>query len=256
MSRTAVETGAWSAYWSPKAGTPRAEWEDGCAYSPSTGWFAVTDGASSGTRSREWAFHLARSFVDAGQLGAFSRWDVPAFLRWTEETRTAFDSASDEYSAYLVADWIQAASASKGAFATLLGGHIAADEWQVVAVGDCCLFHVSAAGELLTTFPLAAGHDPAAAPMLVASVSNGDRRLAEGVHFARGFLALGDSLFVTTDALAAWVFTRLAEPETWRALRRIGATGFEHLCADLRSTELMKNDDVTMLRFTSGTGQL
>ena len=42
------------AFWEPKAGTARSEWEDGCAYSPETGWFAIADGASAGTSSREW----------------------------------------------------------------------------------------------------------------------------------------------------------------------------------------------------------
>ncbi len=243
----------WSAYWCQKADTPRAEWEDGCAYSPASGWFAVADGASSGVRSREWAFHLVSSFVEAGNRRAFGELDVGAFVTWVGAARAAFDSDSAEFRAFDVPEWIHAAAAQKGSFATFLGGHVDAAGWRVVAVGDCCLFHVSVAGRVLTTFPLAPGHDAAAAPMLVTSVAIDDARLAAHTAVANGGLAPGESLFVTSDALAAWLLDEIDRPSTWMALRDIGSDGFGALCRDLRSAELLKNDDVTMLRLITGT---
>ena len=248
----APATGAsWSAYWAQKADTPRADWEDGCAYSPSTGWFAVADGASSGVRSREWAFHLTRSFVEAARRDAFvDALDVDRFVAWTQTARASFDFDSAEFRSFDVPDWIHQAAMRKGAFATFLGGHLSLAGWRVVAVGDCCLFHVS--GDTVTTFPLAPGHDPATAPMLVTSVAVDDIRLAAHTTAASGRLAAGDTLFVTSDALAAWLLAEVEHPATWTALRTIGSDGFNRLCRDLRSADLLKNDDVTMLRFVTG----
>jgi hypothetical protein len=246
----------WSAYWCQKADTPRDEWEDGCGYSPSTGWFAVADGASSGTRSREWAFHLTRAFIEAGKAKRFN--GAPTtdrFVEWVTDARTTFDSDSPEFRTFDVPAWIHVASSKKGAFATFLGGHVLADQWHVVAVGDCCLFHVSAEDTLMTTFPLAPGHNASDAPMLVTSVVFDDRQLGAHTSVANGAFAPGDCLFVTSDALAAWLLSQADQRATWAALRSIGARGFERLCRDLRATELLKNDDVTMLRIVNEGGR-
>jgi hypothetical protein len=245
----------WSAYWAPKAGTPRSDWEDGCAYSPSTGWFAVADGASSGVRSREWAFHLSRSFVAAGQREAFAAsLGATRVVAWLEQARSSFDPDAAEFNAFDVPDWIRAASAGKGAYATLLGGCVGRTSWEVVAVGDCCLFHVSATGEVLATFPMQPGYDSTAAPMLVTSVAFDDDRLAANMMVANGAVAGGDCVFVTSDALAAWMLATVDDRSTWMGLRDIGNDGFQALCTDLRAAELLKNDDVTMLRIAHDGG--
>jgi len=68
------------AYWAPKSATPDAEWEDGAAYSRRTGRFAVADGASAGSGSREWAYTLVREFV-ASDLA------LTDFAGWLASTR-------------------------------------------------------------------------------------------------------------------------------------------------------------------------
>jgi hypothetical protein len=239
----------WTAYWAPKAGTPLSEWEDGCAYSPSTGWFALADGASSGVRSREWAFHLSRSFIEAAQHDVFATGlGQTQMIDWIGSARTSFDSDSTEFNSFALPAWIRAAASEKGAYATLLGGRWCATGWQVAAVGDCCLFHVAATGEVVTTFPLRPGHDPTAPPMLVTSVAFDESRLTASINVARGTIAAGEWVLVTSDALAAWMLANVDDRPMWLALRDIGNDGFQALCRDLRSAELLKNDDVTMLR--------
>jgi hypothetical protein len=58
----------------------------------------------------------------------------------------------------------------------------------------------------------------------------------------------GHIILVASDALAEWLASNVENQPVWRLMSRIGQTGFEQLCRDLRSAQQMKNDDVTFFR--------
>jgi hypothetical protein len=240
------------AFWEPKTGTARSEWEDGCAYSPASGWFAVTDGASAGTSSREWAYALALNFV-ADRPDGLVQADEGAgtrFLRWISGVREGFDPDADEFRRATIPEWVRKAGGRRGAFSTLLGGRITAGGWAAVAIGDCCLFHVRASdGTCVTTFPLSSSDELGATPQLIPTVAADDGTLAGSLRLGSGSVESGDLIFAATDAMAAWMLRDRDRDEMWRLLGRIGAQGFAALCQDLRERSEIRDDDVTLLRY-------
>jgi hypothetical protein len=234
------------AYWLPKEATAVAEWEDGAAYNAGTGWFAVADGASTGSSSREWAYTLVSLFVADRAAEVFEA--VPeGFVGWVESVRARFDPRSPEFSRSRVPDWVRTVGEHTGAHATFLGGHLGAGELRAVAVGDCCLFHFHQTGEVVI-FPL---NDPGqfgSRPALISSLPGDGKRVAGSARYYTASLAPGDVVLAASDAFAEWLVRNASDPVTRKALARIGHRGFGELCRDLRSIGAMRNDDVTMWR--------
>ncbi len=234
------------AYWSPKDRTDLSEWEDGAAYSRQSGWFAVADGASTGSSSREWAYALTSGFIRDRADGVFED-GTTGFVDWVGRTRASFDPRSDEFRPSKAPKWVQVAGSQRGAHATLLAGRIADGMVRAVAVGDCCLFLLRA-GRLVESFPLAGPDDFGSSPDLVPSRPTNDDALASAVRRFDRKLDPGDVILVTSDALAEWLTAQAGNQRAWQALSKIGHTGFQLLCDDLRADAKMKNDDVTMFR--------
>lgn len=234
------------AYWTPKEGTEFSEWEDGAAYSQQTGWFAVADGASTGSNSREWAYTLTSAFIRERAAEVF---DDPenGFSHWLRRTRAAFDPRSDQFLPSKAPRWVQTAASERGSHATLLAGRIFQGTVQAVAVGDCCLFKWTN-GAPVEPFPLAEPGDFGSNPLLVRSHQSDDDHRVSDVHRFNCQLAPGDFVFVASDALAEWLTGQLRNQQVWRMLARLGNTGFQDLCRDLRTHHHMKNDDVTLFR--------
>jgi hypothetical protein len=245
------------AFWEPKAGTARSEWEDGCAYSPETGWFAIADGASAGTSSREWAYTLAKAFVDdrpddllRAEHGLGTR-----FLRWLSGVRQSFDPDAEGFVRATVPEWVREAGQRRGAFSTFLGGRISASDWAAVAVGDCCLFHLHSSGPRLTMFPMTGAEEVGSTPQLIPSAPADDGALARSLRHGSGSLQPRDVIFAGTDAISEWMMRAREREELWSLLSRIGNEGFAAVCADLRETKEMRNDDVTLLRYRQPVNQ-
>lgn len=238
------------AYWLPKAGTPTSEWEDGVAYSPGSGWFAVSDGASTGGSSREWAYTLASCFINDRATSVFDP-DGAGFVGWIKATRGRFDPRSAEFPASQMPEWVQAAGARQGSYATFLGGRVSGSEVRAVAAGDCCLFQLRADGSQPATFPLSSKNQFGTKPLLISSSDRSDEHLTTGIGYYRSAVGPGDVVFAASDALAEWLISNLKDPSVWHALSRIDHLGFRDLCADLRSRRAMKNDDVTLWRATA-----
>jgi hypothetical protein len=230
-------------YWTSKDGTPRSDWEDGAAYSRRSGWFAVADGASTGSDSRSWAFTLARSVIADRPAEIFAE---EGFLEWVRRTRAGFDPTDREFPASRTPHWVQAAASRRGAHATLLAGRLAPGTLDAVAVGDCCLFRRSK--DRVDVFPMQSAGDFGTTPALVPSQPMDDRGLVRAVRHFHGRLAPGDVVYAASDALAEWLVRNRADDRVWRLLDRIGNRGFERLCADLRAHGQMKNDDTTLFR--------
>ena len=92
---------------------------------------------------------------------------------------------------------------NQGAFATFLGVVVDEGNWQALAVGDSCLFHIRD-GAMLLAFPLTHSGQFGNSPWLI-----GSRTATDEVPLRRGLRASGDHqpgdrLRLMTDALSRW----------------------------------------------------
>jgi hypothetical protein len=229
----------------PKAGNAEEEYED--AFWPATGSeytrglrFAVADGATETSFSGLWARQLVEAY-GRGRLG-IRRWhDAIARLRcaWHGEV------------GHRPLPWYAEEKLRQGAYAAFLGlsfsqvrdGTI---RWSASAVGDCCLFQISGDG-LVECFPLTTSSEFSNRPRLVGSV-----RPAGGDEIpplrGRGGALPGDRFLLMSDALACW-FLRRAEDggRPWEDVAEGVCQDFGAWIGGLRSTGVLRNDDVTLL---------
>jgi hypothetical protein len=241
-----------------KIGSADAEWEDGAGHDvgdPTTGRNArciVADGATEAYDSIRWVGQLVDSFLGIQPAGgapaltdqAMDEWFGLMQDRWLKNAPTAFGSIFEERKFH-----------DAGSFATLLGCEILGldsprPSWSAVALGDTVLFHVRA-GRVLRQFPGLVPGDFGLDPEGVFTQPSARERMRDGLAHDAGELAVGDRLFLATDALAAWMI-RAGSAEDgllWRTLDGLHhPTTFRRVIADRRQTGEMKNDDVTLMR--------
>ena len=233
----------------PKAGSTRAEYEDGVAWSRRERRFAVADGASASAFARLWAHLLVHAYT-AGWLTpeALETDLAPVQARWA----ALVDGRP--------MPWYAVEQARRGAFAALVGLSVSPDGgWTALAVGDCCLFHLRR-GALLVAFPV---DDPDAfdnRPMLLGSrpLSNSRLRECGAIATASGVWQPGDTFLLMSDALAA-AYLRMRDGPADAPARAEAASqlpgldfdrthaGFRRWIRTLRARRIMRNDDVSLL---------
>ena len=247
------------AFWLPKSGSSEEEYED--AFGPpalklTQGFkgerlrFAVADGATEASFSKQWATQIVRGCVQ-GRLG------VPLTAEELKPLQERWQKAVHRRPL----PWYAEEKAERGAFASLLGlevfevvtGPGISLAWRAVAVGDSCLFQVEW-GQVLKAWPIANSAEFGNTPNLLGSLAaNNGVGLAEArVQEAEGGCGHDTGFYLMTDALSGW-FLREHERgnEPGRILRALGTnTGptFATLVGELRRAGDMKNDDVTLLR--------
>jgi hypothetical protein len=239
----------------PKVGSVETEWEDGAGHDPGdpvtrrSARCIVVDGATEAYDSIRWVGQLVDSFLGIQPEGgspaltdrAMDEWFGLMQDRWLQTAPTSFGSIFEERK-----------FADDGSFATLLGCEIrdldgARPRWEAVALGDTVLFHVRGT-ELLEQFPPLGAEDFGLNPDGVFTQPSARERMRSRLTRAEGRLAVGDRLFLATDALADWM-VRTGGDLLWRTLDRLDhPTLFRRLVADRRRTGEMKNDDVTLMR--------
>jgi hypothetical protein len=241
----------------PKAGSTEAEWEDGAGHDPGdpargrSARCVVLDGATEGYDSIRWVGLLAESFLGLDPAAAAPALTAPAMdewfgrmqCRWVQTAPTHFGSIFEERK-----------FRQDGSFATLLGCEIAglagpAPCWSAVALGDTVLFHVRGT-RLVTQFPPLAAQDFGINPDGVYTAPSARERMRTRLALSGGPLAVGDRLFLATDALAEWM-VRSADGagQPWRELNRLEHPArFRDLVTGRRRAGQLKNDDVTLMR--------
>jgi hypothetical protein len=238
VPRSSVAIGAFRM---PKAGCTQAEYEDATAWSSRVRRFAVADGASASAFARLWAQLLVRAYV-GGRLHAESLESdlAPVQAAWSSEV----DGRP--------LAWYAQEQARRGAFAALVGLELHDDaSWSVLAVGDCCVFHVRE-DLLLKAFPLTDSSEFDNRPLLLGSrtESNAGLRSAGAIHCLDGTWQPGDTFLLTSDALAAALLRRLEQgapsPLASLSFERSPA-GFRRWVHNMRAEQRMRNDDVSLL---------
>jgi hypothetical protein len=207
----------------------------------------VADGVTQSGFARSWASLLVSDFV--ANVAA-----PEAFVARLPELQTRWHEALPAS-----LDWLAEEKAEEGAFATFLGLTMAASadsaihEWQAVAIGDACLFHIRE-NRLIDAFPLERSGEFTNMPRSLGSrVAIAAYWEKHAVH-RRGLALPGDCLWLATDALAQWC---LGECEAgfppWDEMELLcaeeGDPRFVAWIAALRDrpARRLRNDDVTLL---------
>lgn len=192
---------------------------------------AVADGATESVYAGVWADILTEQLVEADVASAAE------FATAVDAGRSAWrdavvDRAADQ-------PWYVSAKVEEGAFATALGMSVHDDgQWQAMAVGDCCLFHLRG-GTADRVWPV---NDPEAFGHRPALVSSLPRQAAPTPEIIDGTWTDEDVFLLATDAVAAWLLR--AEPA---AAVSWDGDAFTRAVDNARSDGILRNDDATLL---------
>lgn len=213
-------------------------------------FFAISDGASEGLLSGEWARILLNSVKksgpDADLLDAINR----AKQVWKRFKRQRSSNFTKPLTT--LPKWLEFESLAQGAFATICLLWISdTGKFTGMAVGDSCIFHVRNL-ETHSSWPLGCSQDFNNSPTLIGSNDVTGPLLQGEMTFFEGILAQEDRLVFATDALAAWVFGRIEGGEDpWRTLFQLDTQfedEYEKFVREERLKGLLRNDDTTLMK--------
>ena len=237
-----------------KHGNASTEYEDAWAIrgsdSPNRCRVAIADGATESSFSALWAALLVESFVRNRSSGPDFFRRLGAIRRlWKRKIRGR------------PLPWYAAEKAGRGAYAAFIGASLNAvnRSWRAVAIGDCCLLHVTGQPQnrtLAQAFPLSRSEEFGSSPFLVGSMKKADDDPTPHVRVAEGVLQPNDSLFFASDALSAWLLRRAERGEPawdWISDGVETKDDFATLVA-LARDEGTRNDDMTLVRLTRRAG--
>lgn len=203
--------------------------------------FAISDGATESSFSREWSDLLVSAYKDK-----------PFDKDHLSETINAISFSWQSMANAIELPWYAEQKAETGAFATFLGLTINREEniFNSVAIGDCTLFQIRN-DETLITFPVTTIEEFGNTPNLLASNQIYQTELEKTVTYLIGSIQPNDLIIVATDALAAWIFKQKdAGEKPWIHLVNIlekEKEDFESWLNIQRKDNEIKNDDVTLL---------
>lgn len=203
---------------------------------------AVADGATSAYRAGEWGELLVEAWVRGDLRSALSNRRLSSRLALLAEQWWASQAPSSQ------APWYIHEKAERGGFAALLGLELERVgprwKWRAVAVGDCNLFLVRDSA-VADSFPVRRSDSFSSVPPLIGST----RAIEPHVRVRRsGTMSAGDSFFLASDALAAWLLRANEHGSSpWGPAREAvrSKAAFAAWIEDLRRVDL--NDDDTTL---------
>lgn len=220
---------------------------------------AVADGATEGMLAGPWAEILVKTFGRSRGPAT----DVLPFLQRSSRSWTAWkrNYLAERERRNKPIQWYEDAGLRAGAFATFLGLSLRAPPsagggaWDAVAIGDSCLFQIRD-GRVLNSFPLTSSPEFSSRPYLLPTNPSPRADPFAAIKTIEGDWRSDDTFLLMTDALARWF---LEEYETggspWITCRDLDPgqpTGFQEWVRGLRTTNRMRNDDVTLLRIDIG----
>lgn len=247
----------------PKAGNRHDENEDAFAISDDSRVIALTDGATEGPFSREWATALATRFASGSQEGAatiaqsreaFAEWLAGSVDAWMAARPATANGPAGE-----PLPWYVQRARERGGFATLIGLYLSDPalgsnevEWSAIASGDSCLFHFRG-GQVRLMVPRYTAIDFLQSPVLLSSNGIGNREALERAIFATDALESEDRLVLATDALAAWIAAAVTEAQPREILAALSCgdppseQDFLDFVEHERGEGRLRNDDTTLV---------
>lgn len=232
-------------------------YEDALAVAPQRGTAAVADGVASGIFNRQWADILTQAVVADPPPST----DLDEFHDWLGDHRKAWSARIGSRDL----DYFARMKLQKtgGGFTTLLWLELEATEengeeepaefqTRVVAVGDCCLFHIRG-DEFLRSFPITDVEAFGIDPISIASANLGSDHGLE-IEELRDSCREGDLLVLATDETAKWMFIRLQGDEPIRAseLWELSAEDWVEQITDFRARGQLRHDDMTLVLLRIG----
>jgi hypothetical protein len=236
----------------PKVGEQEIDIQDACCYSSDCTIAAIADGASTSLWPREWANLLVEGFCRDNQESIVSiykgweEWLRPLQERWRQHSLKIKKDPN--------IPWYAQGSRDKDhGSATFVGLKLQPSNqdgkknWEVLAVGDSCLFKISAKSSNLVCFPLSKSEQ-------FKTVTDCFHSLPEyNYHkplYIEDFYESGDIFLLATDALAEWIIKDCEKQSNrWRKLISVATLDeFTDFINQLRDDKLIKNDDTTLLR--------
>lgn len=234
----------------PKAGNGDAEnedawWCDPLGETDLPSWrCAVADGATETSFSRLWARMLVRAFARRRLEAESLAESLPALQRgWL---RLAARRALSWYAEQKLEEGAHAAFVGLELFQA--GKSIAGGTWRAWALGDACLFRVTAGWELAEVVPPFCAEDFGSRPHLLSSrPAHAAQTLSHLMSHEAPWRA-GDVFFLLTDALAAWFLRQVeAKRHPWKELEVLvgNPADFAEWVKEQRRGGTLRNDDVT-----------
>jgi hypothetical protein len=212
---------------------------------------AVSDGATQAHAPGLWAQLLVDAFV-AGQIhgalrhGRLLRAAETLAAVWAEQTRKD-----------LQAEWYRREHAKRGSHATLAGLSLDREgrrwRWQSLCIGDTVVLHVGKDGSLVRAFPYVRVSQFSRMPLLLSTSTPANEALRGKPLRSSGWLGSGESLWLATDAIGAWLLRAFNSGE--RPARHIGSwlrsdAAFSRGMGRLRGQGLIVDDDTTLMRIS------
>lgn len=203
--------------------------------------FAISDGATESSFSKEWSELLVNSYKDK----SFDRDHLLETINGISNTWQLMATDNE-------LPWYAQQKAETGAFATFLGLTINREDenFETVAIGDCTLFQVRN-DEVVFTFPVTSIEEFGNTPNLIATNQKYQTEFEKTTAYGSGSIESNDLIIIATDALAAWIFIQIdAGEKPWNHLNNIldnYKQDFESWLNNKRQANEIKNDDVTLL---------
>lgn len=116
-------------------------------------------------------------------------------------------------------------------------------------MGDSCLFHLKTDNTAIS-FPVSKSEDLNSNPMLLCSRVQKDEDSKCLFHKTEGVLAVGERIYLVTDAIAGWILRGMEnDAHPWEALDQAIKMqgGARQLIESLRDAKSIKNDDYTLV---------
>jgi hypothetical protein len=233
----------------PKNGSAVSECEDSVGVVRSRMRFCVADGATEAFDSRHWARLLTKCW----SLGANAVLSPRQFGEWLPAVGDRFHSRWEGKRL----PWYSEEKSRGGAFAAFAGLAFEPDgpnlRWAAAALGDSCLFRLTADGALSGTIPEVTGIGPHSRPMLIPSRRALQADALNHLVFGSGEASKGDVFLLLTDAIAAW-YARMREGDPDLARWFDAMVGgschaeVENLIHRERKRGTLQNDDVAAVR--------
>jgi hypothetical protein len=233
----------------PKNGSTVRECEDSVGVGRCGMRFCVADGATEAFDSRRWARLLTKCW----SLGANAIISPEQFGGWLPAIGERFHSRWEGKQL----PWYSEEKSRGGAFAAFAGLAFESDgptlRWAAAALGDSCLFRLTAGGALCGTIPDVAGIGSHRRPMLVPSKRALQADALSHLVSGSGEASKGDIFLLLTDAIAAWYARMLeGEPDLARLFDAMVSGSCQAEVEDLihreRARGALQNDDVAAVR--------
>lgn len=205
--------------------------------------FAISDGATESSFSKEWSDLLVSCFKDK----SFDPENLPTTIKRISETWQSMAKSIE-------LPWYAEQKAENGAFATFLGItlNFTNAKFEAVAIGDCTLFLIRN-DKLDTSFPITKIEEYGNTPNLFSSNQKYQTDFEKTVNYLDGIILKDDLLILASDALAMWIFQRIKEGEKpWYSLMTLlnyeeYQTDFANWTANKIKENEIKNDDISLV---------